>query len=265
MKKKIIIIGKKSLLGHFINKNLNKKLTILHLNLKQFNDLSIKIIKKYDYVCNCSITPKYQKNKYKPSNDIDIQIADKIKRLKVKYIFLSSRKVYEPGRNIRENSKLKPIDNYSKNKIITEKKIIKIMKKNYLILRISNIVGKPIKNSNKISNNFIDNFIKYKKQKKIIKYNNYFKDFLSINQFTTILFHILKNKLTGIFNVSLGEKIYISEIIDWLNNHSSSKFKPINKFIDNDSFYLNNDKLLKNTKIRIKKKDLMNYCLNFKY
>ena len=39
MDKKIILIGKKSFLGHYIKKNLNKKLDILHLNLQEFQKL----------------------------------------------------------------------------------------------------------------------------------------------------------------------------------------------------------------------------------
>ena len=51
--------------------------------------------------------------------------------------------------DIKEKSKLNPICNYSKNKLITEKKIKNILPNRYLILRVSNIIGKknikPIK------------------------------------------------------------------------------------------------------------------------
>ena len=40
---------------------------------------------------------------------------------------------------------LKPISNYSMNKVITENKIRKIIPMNHLILRISNLIGKPKK------------------------------------------------------------------------------------------------------------------------
>ncbi len=60
MNKRIILIGKKSFLGHYIKKNLNKKLDILHLNIKEFKKLDNKEVEKYDYICNCSITKKYQ-------------------------------------------------------------------------------------------------------------------------------------------------------------------------------------------------------------
>ena len=264
MEKKLILIGKKSFLGHYIKKNLNKKLNILHINLKQFNNLETSILEDFDYICNCSINPKYQKQKYNVNNDIDIKIVKKIKNLSVKFIFLSSRKVYHQDANLKEISKFNPLNNYAKNKLISEHKIKSILKRKYLILRISNIIGKPIVNPKKVTNNFIDNYIKFKKSKKIIIFNNYFKDFLSINQFTEIFYNIIQKKLTGTFNVSLGKKVYISEILNWLNKKNYSLFKPKNNFVNNDSFYLNNKKLLNKIKIRIKKSDLKKYCKNFK-
>ena len=41
--------------------------------------------------------------------------------------------------------------------------------------------------------------------------------------------------------------------------HWEEKFKKT-KIVKNDSFYLNNEKLLKKIKIKLKKKDLINFC-----
>ena len=263
MKRKIIIIGKKSFLAFYIKKHLNNKLKILLISFKNFIKLDNSQLEKYDYICNCSISKNYQNKKYKLNNDIDIKIVNKIKDLKIKYIFLSSRKVYKPKKNLSESSKLAPIDNYAKNKLITENKIQLLLKKRSLILRISNIIGKPIKNPNKVTKNFIDNYIDYKRRNKSIEYIDCFKDFLSIKQFTTIFLNIVNNDLNGIFNVSLGKKIFISEILSWLNRYNDKIFKPTYKLEDNNSFYLNNKKLIKKINIRIKKADLKKYCLNF--
>ena len=117
------------------------------------------------------------------------------------------------------------------------------------------------KNNRKTSNTFIDNYFKFKNMKnKNIYYTNDFKDFLSIDQFNNIFYKILKSSLVGTYNVSLGKKVYISEMLRALNkNISPAKFKII-QTKKNDSFYLNNDKLLKKIKLKIKKKDLLNYC-----
>ena len=263
MDKKKILIGKKSFLGHYIKKNLNKKLNILHLNLREFQKLNNEELEKYNYICNCSITKKYQNNRYKSENDIDIKIINKIKKLKIKYIFLSSRKVYGAKKNLSEFAKLRPLNNYAKNKIINENKIQALLKTRSLILRISNIIGKPIKNPKKITKNFIFNYIKFKNKNKIIEYKNYYKDFLSIDQFTKIFFNIIKKNLNGVYNVSLGQKVYISELLNWMNKNNYKTFIPINNFINDDSFYLNNKKLVKKISFKIKKSDLKKFFLNF--
>tara|TARA_B100000795_G_scaffold240314_1_gene202442 strand:- start:472 stop:1269 length:798 start_codon:yes stop_codon:yes gene_type:complete len=263
MKKNLILIGKKSFLGHYIKKNLSKKLNILHINFEQFNNLNNNKLQNYDFICNCSIDKKYQNGKYTVQSDIDLKIVNKIKDLKIKYIFLSSRKVYKHNANLKESSKCKPLDNYAKNKLITENKIKLIIKNRYLILRISNIIGEPINNPKKVTNNFIDKYLQFKKSKMIIAYKNYYKDFLSINQFTEIFYNIIRSKIMGTYNVSLGEKVYISEILLWLSKSNNKIFKPINKFINDDSFYLNNKKLLNKINIKIKKSDLRKYCQNF--
>ena len=64
---------------------------------------------------------------YFASFDNDIKISKLIKGSKVKLIFLSSRKIYKSGPNLKENSKLNPRSNYSKNKLITERKLSKIL------------------------------------------------------------------------------------------------------------------------------------------
>ena len=164
----LLLIGKKSFISNLLYKNLNKKLKIKKVSYEEFKKYNDKFLKKYTHICNCSIKKQYQKKKYSTKHDIDLKIIHRIKRLEIKYIFLSSRKVYFLNNNIKESSKLKPTCNYSKNKLITEKKIKKILPNKYLILRISNLIGKINKKlaNRKVSITFIDNFYKFKKRKK---------------------------------------------------------------------------------------------------
>ena len=96
-------------------------------------------------------------------------------------IFLSTRKVYTPKLNILKEDNLKPKDNYAKNKITPENYIKNRIPKNYLILRISNIIGIRFINNKKSHNLFFDNFILSVKNNFLINHNNIFKDFISIN------------------------------------------------------------------------------------
>lgn len=258
-RKKLLLIGKYSFISMSIYSNLRKKLSIKKISFEKFKKYNKTEINKFDYICNCSIKQNYIKKKYKAKNDIDFYIVKKIKKLLPKFIFLSSRKIYPSKINLKENTLPKPKDNYSKNKLISENKIRKTLNNNLIILRISNLIGKPLNNrSRKVSTTFIDNFFNYKKNSTVF-YENHFKDFLSIDQFTKVFFEILKVNPKGIYNVSLGKKIYISEIIKNLNKKRLIKFKK-KQIKKNDSFYLNNQKLKKIVNIKLTKKDLLDYC-----
>ena len=258
----LLLIGKKSFISILLYKKLKNKIKIKKISFEEFSNLTEKQLKKFSHICNCAIKKEYQQKPYLSKNDIDLQIIKKISKLEVKFIFLSSRKVYKNGKNLKENDKLRPISNYSMNKVITENKIRKIIPMNHLILRISNLIGKPkkMKFQRKISITFIDNFYKYLSQNKKILYENSYKDFLSENQFAYIFNKILMNKsINGTYNLSLGKKVFIKEIINVLNKNQKHNFIEIKKKAK-DNFFLNNKKLVKKLKIKIYKKDLLDYC-----
>ena len=67
----------------------------------------------------------------------------------------------------------------------------------------------------------------------IFKFNREYKDFLGIDQLTRVLDKVVENKLSGKYNVSLGKKVYLREIINWLNyfNLSTIALKASGLFI----------------------------------
>jgi len=97
-------------------------------------------------------------------------------------------------------------------------------------------------------------------------YNNkkkIYKDFISISKFNQIVYELIKKNSFGIFNISLGKKICINQLISWLNFYNTKKIKVINKKnnFNDDSFTLNNDKLMKKIKIKNNVLELKNECL----
>ena len=266
-KKNLIIIGKKSFIGSNIYNNLKKKKKILLLSLKDFMKLPKNIISRYDYICNSSVNKKNVKNNYKKSWDFDYKIAKKIEKIDITFIFLSSRKVYKPKQNIYENSKLQPIDKDSKNKLISEKLLKKKLKSKLLILRVSNVIGlKKNKRYRQIHKTFFDNYLNFVRLNNKIEFHDQFKDFISIDQLSKIFFLILKEKLHGIYNVSLGQKIYIKEILGWLNKNNKNKknfiyIRKKRKKFDKHSFSLNNSKLYRAINYRPKKNELKKFCI----
>tara|TARA_Y100001970_G_scaffold291954_1_gene431235 strand:+ start:15478 stop:16311 length:834 start_codon:yes stop_codon:yes gene_type:complete len=266
MKKQIIIVGKKSFIAINIYRFLKKKFQVKLLSYEDIEDKSN--FSKVDYIINCSSNLNYVKKKYSSKYDFDYLISKKITNYKnCKQVFLSSRKIYRPTKNIRENGLVSLRENYSKNKYLTEKKLLKNIPDQVLILRISNLIGLPNLRGRKLHKTFIDYYLENIKKNKIIDNKNIYKDFLPVGLFVKIIFLLIKKNKLGIFNVSIGKKVYLKNIIDWLNYYNPNKgflvtLKNQNyNLLNRDSFYLNNRKLMKAINIKISLNHLKKECL----
>ena len=133
-----------------------------------------------------------------------------------------------------------------------------------LILRISNIVGFPNNNKKKLHKTFSDIFFETVKRGLIYRNMNIYKDFISIKKLCEIIYLLIKNNSYGVYNVSIGKKIYIRRIVKWLNFHNHNKVKYINikSSFNNENFTLNNDKLMKQIKIRNDISSLREECIS---
>ena len=257
--KKILIIGIKSFIGSNLKIYLSKFYKVDNFTYEEVIKKNKIFFDNYSHIINTSIHKNYIKKKYNNSYDLDKKFILKFKKINFYYIYLNSRKIYLPRENIKETSIISPLGNYGKNKFKTEEFLKKKIKKKLVSLRISNIIGRRKYNNKRNTHKlFLDNFLKYRKDKKKIIINNDFKDFLSINQFSRIIYEIIKLKISGIYNVSISQKIYVSEIVKWLDKDF---FKRVS-FIETckDSFTLSNKKLQKKIKINISKNQLKLFC-----
>lgn len=266
MIKKILIIGKSSFIGNNLFLLLKKKFKINQINFDDFHEIKKKNLNNYQYIINCSSNNNYVKKKYNEKYDFDLFISKKIKNLKCKFIFLSTRKVYPVGDNINENNITNPNCNYSINKLLTEKKLTNILAKKVLILRISNLVGMDQfkKKKRKIHMTFIDHFFLNASKGILISNKNIYKDFLSIKQFAIVIEKLIKKNANGIYNVSIGKKVYLDKLNKYLNfyNRKKLKIKKPKLSYNKDCFYLNNDKLYNKINIKFELRDLQMHCKN---
>ena len=264
MNKKILIIGLRGLIGSNLFDYFKiKKSNVYQLSFESFIKNKNRHVDKFDVIINCTSNQKFIKNQYQDRNDNDLIIAKKILHSKTKLVMLSTRKVYKAKFNINELDKKKPNCNYSKNKIISEISVRKILTNRVLILRISNIISYPNINKRKLHTTFSDIFFEMAKKGFIYKNNKAYKDFISIKKFNQIVLELIKKNSFGLFNVSLSKKIYINQLITWLNFYNPKKIKIIKpkSSFNNDSFTLNNKKLMGKIKIKNDIMDLKNECL----
>lgn len=127
-------------------------------------------------------------------------------------------------------------------------------------MRPSNIIGNT-NSAKRIHKTFIDIFQKNIQKGFIYDNEKNFKDFLSINKFCEIIEKIINKKLTGTFNVSIGRKVYLNDLINWLNTYNKKKIKTIKNFkLEKESFYLNNKKLMSKIKIKNSLNELKSFC-----
>ena len=256
--KKILIIGKRGFLGNNLSKYLKRFHSISHISFKNLDKLKHKI-NSFDYVINTSINKSYIEKKYNDKFDNDLKIANLIMGNTI-FIFLSTRKIYKTSTNVKENDKLDPKTNYAKNKLISEKKLFKKLRENLIILRISNIIGNKDK-TKRLHNTFIDIFFHNIKKGFVIDSKKDFKDFISVEKFCEIVTKIIQKNLFGVYNVSIGQKIYLNEIVKWLNQYNKKKFTTKKRTTINECFFLNNKKLMSKIKIKNSKLELKKYCL----
>ena len=92
-----------------------------------------------------------------------------------------------------------------------------------------------------------------------------FKDFITMRQFSSILIKLIKKDIVGTYNVSIGKKILLKNIIRWLLKYNKKKLKKKKmqlkkNDIENESFYLNNNKLTKKININLTLNELRKEC-----
>ena len=242
-KNKILITGADGFLGYEIlkflsekknvigtSKNKNKKFIQVNYPKNSINEEDLNDVNTVIHLA--SLDREQVKKNIKFAKKINIQFTEDlinkcIKKKVRNFIYFSSISVY--GKNLKnkvdEKTKPLPIDQYSKLKYLTEKKILKKKNIRIIILRLSNIIGKPSRKSKGFLKLFLPTICNLAIRKKIItlKYDgNQYRDFLSLENLLQIIYKIIANvdklKKRDIFNVSLGKSIKVKEISEKVKN-----------------------------------------------
>ena len=105
-----------------------------------------------------------------------------------------------------------------------------------------NIVNK---NKKKLHKTFLDFFFENITKGYIYDNKDNYKDFISINKFCEIVKKLINVNAVGIFNISLGKRVYLNKIVKWLNKYNpyQNKLLKLPNDYNGECFYLNNSKL----------------------
>ncbi len=169
----------------------------------------------------------WQVNYLGTKNVVDASIKNNIKW----FFFSSTSHVYNSSRKpISEGSIKNPISFYGKTKLMAEKYIIKNFKKKKIPFCIGRIFSTTNKNQKK---NYLVPDLKKKirasRKKIILKNLNHYRDFISMEDITKIIFLLWKKKYKGILNLGSGKPIFLKNIALKI----SQKFKKEIHFKDN--------------------------------
>jgi len=174
------------------------------------------------------------KNKAKDINYYGTKnIVDACLKNKVKWFFFSSTShVYSSSiKKISENSETKPISFYGQTKLLSENYIIKKFngsKIPYCIGRIFSTTNKNQKKNYLVPD--LKNRIKKVKKTITLKNLNHYRDFISMEDISKIIFVLFRKKFCGIINMGTGNGIYLKDIAISIGRMYCKKLK----FIDNN-------------------------------
>ena len=245
--KHIMVTGAGGFIGNNISNYLCKKKFIVHAyynskiskiknkNIKYLKrDLTknIKINKKISTLVHCAaLTPPMfdQIQCLKINQKIDNTILRATKKSNInKFIFLLSVSAYGKKKKkiLFENTKSSNSDLYGKSKILMEKKLKLLSKKNninVIVLRLPAIIGSGCHST------FLSRLSLEIKKKEVNVYNSqgFFNGFIHIHNFRIILIKLLNKKFTGydMLNIFSSNPIKIITIFNLFRKKLNKKIK----------------------------------------
>ncbi len=198
---------------------------------------------------NKNFQKAYRVNYLGTKNVVDACVQNNIEW----FFYTSTSHVYKYSeKKISEDEEKKPISYYGKTKLLAENYIIKKFK----IKKIPYCIGRIFSTANK--NQAKDYLVpdlkrKIRKKGKVnLKNLNHYRDFVSMDDISKIIFILYKKKFNGILNIASGKSIYLKDIaMEILKKYKKKNYS----FKDNEiasSLVGNNSKLKKMIKFDVK-------------
>jgi nucleoside-diphosphate-sugar epimerase len=201
---KVLVIGKNS----FIGKHLKKYDRI------SYYDIDLVDFSEYTVVINCALNPLYKTNTYAECIDVDLKIGRLACGAGCHFIMMSTSKVYGSNLELKfynEFDTTLPDDNYGKNKLITEVKLLSNYPNKLTVLRGSNIFGFEYGR-----NSFMGYCMSQLVNEGVIKLTmspDVKRDFLFVEDAARIIENVCMVKPKGVYNLSSGTGMSVGDFI----------------------------------------------------
>jgi UDP-glucose 4-epimerase len=205
------------------------------------NPLTATDLEGIDTVINFALTQEYRVNDYDEANDIDLTLARAIADSPIRYILLSSRKVYglEGQFGVAEDGLIEPQGNYGINKYRTEGLLSDLLGDRLTILRVSNVLGDERIPGRKSFMSMMLGGLVERDTITMDVHPSVRRDFMSAPACGRALLRVMADPAPGVFNFGSGEAIAMGTIAEALmKGFGSGKIDVINDRVF-DEFVLN--------------------------
>jgi UDP-glucose 4-epimerase len=168
--------------------------------------------KTYDIILHCAAKTSVTESMCKPQGNADTNILGTINMLDnnpdAKFIFLSTAGIYGEGKSHKETDKPFPLSPYAASKLAAEY-YVKIMAKDYVILRLANVIGGEKREPN------VFQIFEKSDTLNIFGDGRQTRDFIHVNDVCRAVENSFDK--TGIFNIGTGKSVTILSVAKMFN------------------------------------------------
>ena len=254
----ILLVGHASFLARAVSATAQDGITITGCSHHQFHDLDMS---RFDIVANFAISGRYRTESYDQAHDVDFAVARLAAAAGRSFVMLSSRKVYGPDAPypVAENTPPAPTDAYGRNKVRTEAALRNLMGERLTILRLSNIFGLETGRST-----FFGIALQSLRDTSHIVLDTspaVRRDFLPVEDFAKAFHRVLKQRVTGTFNMGAGTATALGDIAGSLIEGFGLGDLVVTSSEERDSFLLDSEALIRQIGPYCTPEDILRRCV----
>lgn len=212
---RVLVTGADSFLGQALLRAWPKEQPIVPLAYPR--EPSAAELGSADWLVNFAIAPEYRSRPYEEELDIDLRFAERARTFGLRYLMVSSRKVYAPSaqRGAYEGAPVCPWDAYGRNKLETEQRLLRRLGDQLTVVRVANVIGIE----QRLRRSFMSLVMNGLARDGTVVFDvspQSRRDFVPDTVFGRVLARLLLDPEPGVFNLGTGIPTTLGEIASWV-------------------------------------------------